>query len=121
MSNYEDPGLRLTPRGKRVAIAVIVIGVLLLFTLALTDHVGAADSSGNRGGCAEGNKWRGLSCVITDFTPGYVSGTCDGGLWFADERTARTWRIEMPVTAQGCEYEDWRISGAPGWPFRLSK
>jgi hypothetical protein len=116
-----DPGLRLNARGKRVLLAVIVIGFLLLFALALTDRAGAADSSGNRGGCAPGNQWRGLACVITDFTPGYVSGTCDGGLWFADERTTRIWTLDTPATAWGCEYEDWRISGAPGWPFRLSK
>jgi hypothetical protein len=49
-----DPGLRLNARGKRVLLAVIVIGFLLLFALALTDRAGAADSSGNRGGCAPG-------------------------------------------------------------------
>jgi hypothetical protein len=51
-----DPGLRLTPRGKRALLAVIVIGLLLLFAWALTDPAGAADSSGNRGGCAEVSK-----------------------------------------------------------------
>jgi hypothetical protein len=81
----------------------------------------AAPVRGNGGGCAEGNKWRGLSCVITAYRPGFVSGTCDGGLWFADERTARYWTLNQAATAQGCEYEDWRISGAPGWKFRLSR
>lgn len=73
------------------------------------------------GGCALGNQWRGLACVITAYTPGYVSGTCDGGLWFDRERTARTWRLEQPVSVTGCQYEDWRISGAPGFKFHISR
>ena len=48
-----------------------------------------ATIAGNRGGCAAANQWRGLACVITAYRPGYVSGECDGGLWFADVRTAR--------------------------------
>ena len=51
-----------------------------------------ATSAGNRGGCAAANQWRGLACTITAYRPGYVSGKCDGGLWFKDVRTARVWR-----------------------------
>ena len=80
-----------------------------------------ATSAGNAGGCAEGNKWRGLACVISAYRPGYVSGTCDGGLWFADVRTARVWRQDTPVTVQGCEYERLQLDSAPGFPLRISK
>jgi hypothetical protein len=38
----DDPGLRLTPRGRRVRSALIVAGLLLLLILALTDRAGAA-------------------------------------------------------------------------------
>ena len=80
-----------------------------------------ATSAGNRGGCAPANQWRGLACTITDYRPGYVSGKCDGGLWFKDVRTARVWRQDTPVTVQGCEYEGWQLDSAPGFPLRISK
>jgi hypothetical protein len=37
----DDPGLRLTPAGRRVLIAVIVAGLLIAFAFALTDRAGA--------------------------------------------------------------------------------
>ena len=80
-----------------------------------------ATIAGNRGGCAAANQWRGLACTITAYRPGYVSGTCDGGLWFTDVRTVRVWRQETAVTVQGCEYEGWRLDSAPGFPLRISK
>jgi hypothetical protein len=76
---------------------------------------------GNLGGCAEGNKWRGLSCTINDFRPGSVSGVCDAGLWFQDVKTSRTFSLDQPVTVQGCEYENWQLASAPGWPIRISR
>jgi hypothetical protein len=81
----------------------------------------SARSGGNRGGCAPGNKIRGLAYTITDFTPGRVSGTCDGGFWFANVRTARTWRLDTPVTVQGCIGSGQRLTSAPGWALRISK
>lgn len=81
----------------------------------------SVSSAGNRGGCAEGNKWRGLGCTISDFSPGLVSGTCEGGLWFQDIPTRRTFRIDQFVTVQGCEGEGWQLFSAPSWPFRISR
>lgn len=36
-----DPGLRLTPRGRRALLAIMLIGVLLLLALAATDSASA--------------------------------------------------------------------------------
>lgn len=81
----------------------------------------SVSSAGNRGGCAEGNKWQDLPCIVTDFRPGFVNGTCDGGLWFQNIPTRRTFRIDQFVTVQGCEGEDWQLFSAPGWPFRIAR
>ena len=81
----------------------------------------SARSGGNRGGCAASNKMRGLACTITDFAPGRVSGICDGGFWFANVRTARTWRLDTPVTVQGCIGSGQQLTSAPGWALRISK
>lgn len=116
-----DRSLHLAPRSRHVWLAVCVSGVILLALLASTDRAGATALTCNRGGCAPGNRHPALACTITDYRPGYVSGTCDGGLWFANERTARTWKLDTPVTARGCEYENWRLSSAPGYAFRLSR
>lgn len=88
---------------------------------AVTLSAFGASSAGNRGGCAEGNKMRGLACVVTAFEPGYVSGTCDGGFWFSKVRTARTFRLDATVTVQGCIMADDRLTSAPGWPLRISR
>jgi hypothetical protein len=37
----DDPGLHLTPTGRRALIALTIAGLLLLFALALTDRAGA--------------------------------------------------------------------------------
>ena len=68
---------------------------------ALTLSSFSATSAGNRGACAEGNKVRGLPCTVTAFTPGYVSGTCDGGLTFSGRGHRGTFRLDQAVTAQG--------------------
>jgi hypothetical protein len=115
-----DPGLRLNARGKRVAIAVIVIGLLLLFALALTDRAGAADLSGNRGGCAEVSKRSGLRCTVQDAGVGWVSGTCLYGEYFLAQ-TARTFRSGESVTVQGCIDNHATLYSAPGWPLRIRK
>lgn len=89
---------------------------------ALTLTSFSATSGGNKGGCAPANKIRGLACTVTKFTPGYVSGTCDGGLTFSRVRTSRTFRLDQPVTAQGCIGGDgWQLTSAPGWPLRISR
>lgn len=88
---------------------------------ALTLTSFSASGAGNRGGCAEGNKIRGLACTVTAYTPGFVSGTCDGGYWFSKVRTARTFRDQQPVTAQGCIGLNLRLAGAPGWPLRIGR
>ena len=88
---------------------------------AVTLRTFSATSTGNRGSCAEGNKWRGLACTVTAFTPGYVSGSCDGGLWFAEIRTMRTFRSGQAVTVQGCEYLNWQLASASDWPLRISR
>ena len=66
---------------------------------------------------------RGLPCTVTAFTPGYVSGTCDGGLTFSRVRTARTFRDQQSVTVQGCigGANGWTLTSAPGWPLRISR
>lgn len=88
---------------------------------AVTLRTFTATSGGNGGGCAAGNQWRGLACTVTDARPGYVSGTCQWGLWFANVRTARTFVIGQSVTVQGCEYLRGRLGGATNWPLRISK
>jgi hypothetical protein len=97
----------------------VALAALALLIVAAT--VNAEPIAGNRGGCAEGNKWRRLACTITDFRPGYVSGTCTAGLWFRDVRTARTWVIDTPVTVRGCQYANDEIASAPDWTIRISK
>lgn len=81
----------------------------------------AAPAAGNRGGCAEGNKIWGLACAVTDFRPGYVAGVCDGGFWFSEVRTARTFRLDQAVTVQGCIMLADRLEGVAGWPLRISR
>jgi len=116
-----DPGLSLTPLGKRVAVILLILGILVALLIVFTGSADAATLAGSRGGCAEIDKWQLLPCVVTDFRPGYVSGTCAAGLWFRNERTARTWRLETPVTVRGCADPSGRVTSAPGWTFRMSK
>jgi hypothetical protein len=81
----------------------------------------AAPVTGNGGGCAEGNKWTRLDCIITYYTPGFVSGECDGGLWFRRERTSRTWVLDQLARATACEVQNDQLTGVPGWKFKLSR
>jgi hypothetical protein len=101
-----------------VALVASSLALALLIVAATTE---AAPATGNRGGCAEGNKIRGLACTVTDFRPGFVAGTCDGGFWFSAVRTARTWRLDQAVTVQGCIMARARLEGVAGWPLRISR
>lgn len=119
--NYTDPGISLTPAGKRVAVIALILGIIIALALVLANSASAAPLAGNRGGCAEGNKWRMIPCVVSDFRPGFVSGTCAAGLWFKDAPTRRTFRLDQPVRVQGCEYMNWQLASAPGWPLRITR
>lgn len=121
MNNYDDPGIALTPLGKRVAVALLILGIVIALALVLVRSADAAPLDGNRGGCAEANRWRMIPCTVTDFRPGRVSGTCAGGLWFKDAPTRRVFRLEQAITVQGCEYMNWQLASAPGWPLRISR
>ena len=131
--NFHEPPAHRRPKFRqpraehspRFWLAIIAVALLVLITAVLVDHASAQPitdlAAGNRGGCAEGNRMRGLACVVSDFTPGYVSGTCDGGYWFKNARTARTFTLEQPVTVQGCIMAGSQLASAPGWPLRISK
>ena len=145
MNNYDDSGISLTPTGKRVALAILIAGILLALavSLARADSPGpacqptptptppvtslrltsfaAVPVGGNAGGCAAGNKINRWPCVVTDFTPGRVSGTCDLGFWFRDVATMRTFRLDQPVNLSGCLGMGDRITSVPGTPVRIGR
>lgn len=106
---------------RAVAIGIIIGIVIVLAILITADPVGAAPLGGNRGGCAEENKWYMLPCVITDTGVGWVSGTCTAGYWFGHVPTRRTFTLDQPVHVKGCEGPGSEIYSAPGWPVRISK
>lgn len=80
-----------------------------------------ATSAGNRGGCAPANQWPRLSCVVSDFRPGFVSGTCEAGLWFRNAPTRRSFRLAQAITVWGCEGLDYELFSAPGYPLRIAR
>jgi len=112
-----DPGLKLTPLGRRVALIALIVGTLLLAAWALSGHAEAAPAAGNKGGCGRGNMWYGLACIVTDTGPGFVSGTCQFGHWFSRVSTRRTFRLDQPVTVSGCE----GLGGELYAPIRISR
>jgi hypothetical protein len=67
-----DPGLHLTPRGRRVRVALIILGLLALLALALTDDAGAAPAklcTAWRKGCTASRTFLGLRyCVAWRLT-----------------------------------------------------
>lgn len=101
---YEnDPGLSLSPTARRVLLGALISGILLALVITLAQPAGATPMAGNRGGCGRGNMWYGLACTVTDAGAGFVSGTCEFGLWFSRVSTARTFRLQQAVTVNGCE------------------
>ena len=116
-----NPGLRLSPRGKRVWLIIIIVSLLIAVALALTDTADAATLAGNGGGCAAGNRWRGLACTVSDSGNGWVSGVCDFGLSFGPTNSARTFVPGKPIIVQGCEGMDGELFSARGWPLRISR
>ena len=81
----------------------------------------AAPLAGNAGGCAAGNRVYRWPCVITAYTPGKVSGTCNAGLWFRDVPTARLFVLDEPVFVRGCVGMQWRLFSASNAPLRISR
>lgn len=97
----------------RYRLIFLVLWVLLSFT-------GAADAApvaGNKGGCGHGNRNMvyGVACTVTDAGTGFVSGTCEYGLWFSRVATARTFRPEQAVSVNGCEGLG-RVTRRAWWP-----
>jgi hypothetical protein len=110
-----DPwGPRARARG---LLALIVIGIILLVIWACTDTAGAAPLAGNQGGCGKGNQWYRVPCTVTDAGVGFVSGTCDYGLWFKDVPTRRTFWPDELVTVRACEF----MGGELAAPISISR
>lgn len=71
---------------------------------------------GNQGGCGRGNMRSGVACTVTDAGAGFVSGTCQNGLWFSRVSTARTFCLEKGGKVNGCE----GLGGELYAPIRIS-
>ena len=102
-------------------LALTIAGALILLGLVLTEQVGAAALSGNKGGCARGNQVYGLACTVNDAGAGWVMGACEFGFWFGPVRTARAFSAGQAVTVSGCEGENAVLYSAPGFPLRISR
>jgi hypothetical protein len=72
---------------------------------------------GNKGGCGRGNMRSGVACTVTDAGAGFVSGTCQNGLWFSRVSTARTFCLDQAVKVNGCE----GLGGELYAPIRISR
>jgi hypothetical protein len=116
-----DPGLSLTPAGRRVLLVLLAVGILLALVVTLARRAEAAPLAGNRGGCAPGNKWPRVACIVTNFRTGFVSGTCEFGLWFRSAPTRRTFRLGQAITVWGCEGPGYELFSAPGYPLRIAR
>lgn len=104
---------------ERLIALAIVIGVLIFLLVFLAGTAAAAPAEGNRGGCAPGNQWPRVACVVTDFRPGFVSGACEFGLWFRNAPTRRTFRLDQAITVWGCEGPGYELFSAPGYSLRI--
>ena len=80
-----------------------------------------APAAGNLGGCALSNRVRRLTCNVTDFLPGRVSGTCVAGMHFDDVPTVRTFHPGQIVYVQACVGMDGELFSAANWPLRISR
>ena len=114
-----DPGLKLTPLGRRVIFGLLIIGILIALVILLTGgNAGAAPLEGNRGFCNYASRASGLACTVTDAGVGWVMGTCKWGEFFL----AQTWRTFRPgqnVTVSGCEDQYGTLFGTPDYPLRV--
>ena len=115
-----DPGLRLTPLGRRVLLVLLLIGLLVAVVLVFSDPAGAAPLEGNRGGCNPASRAYGLTCTVQNAGLGWVSGTCVYGEYFLAQ-TARTFRPGQVVHVTGCEDQYGVLFSAPGFPLRISR
>jgi hypothetical protein len=72
---------------------------------------------GNKAGCGRANMRYGVACTVTDAGNGFVSGTCQNGLYFSRVSTARTFRLGQAVKVRGCE----GLGGELYAPIRISR
>jgi hypothetical protein len=96
---YDDPGLRLTPFGRKALLIGIIIGLAIAIAIALTDHAGAAPLTSTSAQplasiCQKG--------VVTDFQTvpgGHVVSVVRTGHALADSYwTTRTFYRTQRVT-----------------------
>jgi hypothetical protein len=122
MSNHidDDPGIGLTPMGKRAAVILLIVGIIVALVIVLNYRgAGAAPLAGNRGGCPLESRRYNLACQVQDSGVGWVSGTCLYGEYFLAQ-TARTF-TPGPVHVTGCVDDTNTIYSAPGFRLRITK
>ena len=101
----------------KIRFPLILLVALVLLSVSAAAY--AAPAAGNGGGCGHGNRNMvyGVACTVTDAGTGFVSGTCEYGLWFSRVATARTFRPEQAVSVNGCE----GLGGELYAPIRISR